>query len=149
MQRGDRALLTVGGGGQRQRSNGGANFGDLYLDAALLALDPRLSPHIRLREEAQVAQVLLDRLAGPQLPVSGAAVRRAGARRRRLPVERGASQFGELSGDGLLSDVVPPGQAWKRQRSSRLDLQNTAGCSSAPAADPEGPENGEYVTRRP
>lgn len=93
-----------------------------YLDAGLLALDPGLSPHIRLREEAQAAQVLLDRLARPQLPVSGAAVRGAGARRRRLPVERGASQFGELSGDGLLSDVVPPGQAWEHQRSPRLDL---------------------------
>lgn len=95
-------------------------MGALYLDGALLPLDPQLSPHVRLLEEAQAAQVLLEvsvqlRLAGLQLPVSGAAVGSAGARGRGLPLERGASQFGELSGDGLLGEVVLPGQAWNHK----------------------------------
>lgn len=81
-----------------------------------------------MREESQAVQVLLEvsvelRLAGPQLPVSEAAKGSARARGHRLPVERGVSQFGELSGDGLLSDLILPGQAWKHQRSSRSDLQ--------------------------
>lgn len=90
--------------------------GDLYLDAG-----PQLSHHVRLLEEAQAAQVLLElslqlRLAGPQLPVSGAAVGAAvGARGRGLPMETAHPQFGELSGDGLLGDVVLPGQAWNHK----------------------------------
>lgn len=108
-----------------------------------------------MREESQAAQVLLEvsvelRLAGPQLPVSGAAKGSARARRHRLPLERRVSQFGELSGDGLLSDVILPGQAWKHQRSSGSDLQTHHWKQQRTGRRPaKAPENGEYVTRWP
>ena len=114
-------------------------------------MDPQLSPHVRQLQEAQAAQVLLEvsvqlRLAGPQLPVSGVAIGGAGARGRGLPMQRGASQLGELSGDGLLGAVVLPGQAWKHKGHQGQSFKTPLQMAWNPLEHAH-PENGENVTQ--
>lgn len=79
-----------------------------------------MSIGLRLRQEAHAAQVALKVsvqlcLCRPHFPGSGAAVGGEGAWRCGLMVERDFSQFGELSRDDLLSDVVLPCQTWKER----------------------------------
>lgn len=93
---------------------------DSYLNVGSLSLDSWLSTGLRLRQEAQARQVLLKVsaqlcLPRPQFPVSGAAVGDQGARRCGLMAERDDPQFGELSRDELLSDVVLPCQTWRQR----------------------------------
>lgn len=112
------------------RSNVFNSVGELYLDIGLLTLDPWLSINVGPWQEAQAGQVMLKAsvqlcLHRPEFPASGAAVVSLGAQRCGLAVDRDVSQFGELSGDGLLSDVILPRQAWKevmmRSLTDRLD----------------------------
>lgn len=103
---------------------------DFYLDVGSLSLDSWLRVDLRWWQEAQAGQVLLNVsvqlcLSRPQFPVSGAAVGDQGAWRCGPMAERDVPQFGELSRDDLLSDVVLPCQTWK-QKGMWWGLLNTA-----------------------
>lgn len=98
---------------------------DSYLNVGSLSLDSWLSIDLRLRQETQARQVLLEVsaqicLCRPQFPVSGACVRSQGAWGCGLMAERDNPQFGELSRDDLLSDVVLPCQTWKQRGNSGI-----------------------------
>lgn len=71
------------------------------------------SIELRLRQEAQARQVLMK--VSAQFSVIGAAVGRQRARSCGLMAERDGPQFGELSGDDLLGDVVLPRQTWRQR----------------------------------
>lgn len=101
-------------------------------------LDSRLS--IYFRQEAQSRQVLMKVssqliLSRPQFPVSGAAVGGQEAWRGGLMVEGDVFQFGELSGDDLLSDVILPCQTCRKKKKKKYDsfiiLLLTLFCCSA------------------
>ena len=89
------------------------NVGSLLVD----------SIELRLRQEAQARQVLMK--VSAQFSVVGAAVGRQRARSCGLMAERNGPQFGELSGDDLLGDVVLPCQTWRHQKFQTIKINNT------------------------
>lgn len=90
-------------------------------------LDSRLSIYFSPRQEAQSRQVLMKVssqliLSRPQFPVSGAAVGGQEAWRGGLMVEGDVFQFGELSGDDLLSDVILPCQTCRKKKKNKKEV---------------------------
>lgn len=97
---------------------------DSHLNIGHLMLDSRLSIYFSPRQEAQSRQVLMKVssqliLSRPQFLVSGAAVGGQEAWRGGLMVEGDVLQFGELSGDDLLSDVILPCQTCRKKKEKR------------------------------
>lgn len=90
-------------------------------------LDSRLSIYFSPWQEAQSRQVLMKVssqliLSRPQFPVSGAAVGGQEAWRGGLMVEGDVLQFGELSGDDLLSDVILPCQTCRKKKKNEKEV---------------------------
>lgn len=100
---------------------------DSHLNIGHLMLDSRLSIYFSPRQEAQSRQVLMKIssqliLSRPQFPVSGAAVGGQEAWRGGLMVEGDVFQFGELSGDDLLSDVILPCQTCRKKKKNKKEV---------------------------